>query len=134
MSIIQHRDNVITLHCRRWQRVQPIFSNNQTLLRGNDGLSSVYYIATDQLRSSGLFYKVWSITRSVNSCSWYDSLVFVLYSTFPTTSWNLKEYFVRKVSKYLQLFLALLYDTWVVISLYRLLMIYISWNINFNYQ
>lgn len=45
MSIIQHRDNVITLpivaddnECR------PIFSNNQTLLRGNGWVIDSIYI------------------------------------------------------------------------------------------
>lgn len=65
MSIIQHRDNVITLpivaddnECR------PIFSNNQTLLRGNDELSTVY--STRSITFEWILPSdVWSIMGSV---------------------------------------------------------------------
>lgn len=49
MSIIQHRDNVITLPIvADDNEYRPIFSNNQTLLRGNgwviDSIYSINYV------------------------------------------------------------------------------------------
>lgn len=61
MSIIQHRDNVITLpivaddnECR------PIFSNNRTLLRGNDEYGVYMSIEIDCVRVNfTMFDRLW---------------------------------------------------------------------------